>query len=174
MKSKKALILTVSLFFIVTAVIGVSAAYMMRKTDTLTTVLEPGQVSCEMILDDGFYVTNTGDTEVYVRAAMVVVWEDDDGGIYAKRQPGGTDYVMTVNEDDWFLGDDGYYYYRDPVAVGETTRALVWDISANGAGAPEGYTLSVKVAASAIQSEPTKAAADRWGVSVKRDGTLGK
>ena len=61
---------------------------------------------------------------------------------------------------------NGYYYYTAPVAPHASTGVLI-DLCTPVAGrAPEGYTLSVNVLASAIQSVPAEAVGQAWGVSI--------
>lgn len=54
-------------------------------------------------------ITNTGDYDVFVRAAAII--------------PDGITVTMQ-DSSGWTKGGDGYYYYSSIVAVGETTSKL--------------------------------------------------
>ena len=70
----------------------------------------------------------------------------------------------------WRQGTDVYYYYADPVEKGQTTRPLIDTCTVQTA--KEGYTLSVDIVASAVQSQPANAVEEAWGVTVGSDGTI--
>jgi hypothetical protein len=54
-------------------------------------------------------ITNTGDADCYIRVAAIAPEE----------------YTLTEEESDkWTLGNDGYYYYSDPVAPQGSTTEL--------------------------------------------------
>jgi hypothetical protein len=119
-------------------------------------------------------IKNTGDTEAYIRAAIIVTWKKADGTVYAKSPVKDVDYIMQLNlsDDGWVLGADGYYYYIQPVAAGATTGML---ISSATAGADlDGYYISIEIVASAIQSTPTDVVTTQWksGVSGVNGTTL--
>lgn len=115
---------------------------------------------------------NNEDHSVYVRATVVVNWKMADGVVYAKKVVEGVDYRFNT-DDKWFCCDsDGFYYYTDPVAEGETASDLVKLFSAIGE-APEGCTLSVTVVTQTIQAAGG-AVTTEWGCTVNDDGTISK
>ncbi len=112
------------------------------------------------------------DYPVYVRATVVVNWKMADGVVYAKKVVEGVDYRFNT-DGKWFCCDsDGFYYYTDPVAEGETASDLVKLFSAIGE-APEGCTLSVTVVTQTIQAAGG-AVTTEWGCTVNDDGTISK
>lgn len=58
-------------------------------------------------------VANTGKNSCYIR--VLSLFSDKDAEKYAQ---------INYNREDWELKDDGYYYYRYPVAAGESTTEL--------------------------------------------------
>ena len=112
-------------------------------------------------------VQNTGTAVSYVRVKLVMNWVDESDNVSA--EPVGITPV--INTADWFLGTDGIYYYKMPVAAkGETTNLLKDPITQGTA--PEGYHLEVTVLAESIQAAPSKAVTDSWGVGVDSNGYL--
>ena len=53
-------------------------------------------------------VENTGDVSVYVRVKVIA----------------GSQFTITAKGSNWSAGNDGYWYYSKPVAVGELTESI--------------------------------------------------
>ena len=110
---------------------------------------------------------------VYVRAAVIVTWQDAAGNVYFQSPTAGTDYLITYNEgsstDQWTKGSDGYWYYNSAVNSGQSTAKLIDSCTAQKAAPKSGYTLNVTIAAQTIQSAGTTdtgdipARKDAWG-----------
>lgn len=112
-------------------------------------------------------VKNTGTAVSYVRVKLVMNWVDDDNNVSAT--PVGITPEITGN---WFLGSDGNYYYKMPVAAGGETTNLLQTPITQGA-APAGCHLEVTVLAESIQAAPSKAVEGAWtAVKVDDDGNL--
>ena len=79
--------------------------------------------------------------------------------------------MCPLNKVDWFE-KDGYYYAKAPVAPKGNTPVLIEKCTEVAANAPDGYTLSLEILADAIQSTPTRAVEQAWGVTVDTDGLL--
>lgn len=171
-RAKKPLAALVALVLIIGAVVGGTLAYLAARTDAIVNTFNPAKV--DIRIDENFdgttkenvKITNTGDTDVYIRATYVVTWKDAGGNVYPEQPQQGVDYTISLNlEQGWFYYN-GYYYYTAPVAPHASTGVLI-DLCTPVAGrAPEGYTLSVNVLASAIQSVPAEAVGQAWRVSI--------
>ena len=159
-------LLLAALVVIAMGVVGGTVAYLVTKTDPVVNTFTPGVVSCK--IDETFdgttksnvYVTNTGNTNAYIRAAIIVTWKDAAGNIAATVPAKGTDYTLELNETDW-VEHDGYYYYKGSVAPNAQTEKLIktcTDLRSNG-----DYTLCVEILADAIQSSPDSAVTQAWG-----------
>jgi hypothetical protein len=114
---------------------------------------------------------NVGDTDypVYVRATIVVTWQNNEGEIYGTVPEEGVDYVLTINTSKWdYNNTDHFYYYRDAVPSNTSTQALITNCRELNEGPAEGYTLSVDVIAQTVQAvggtddESHSASADAW------------
>ena len=113
-------------------------------------------------------VTNNGEADVYVRVMLVETWQKE-GQIVAKPEGAVVDYDFG-SSGDWAEGPGGYYYYTKPLAVDATTPNLINRATCK---VPKGEALlKLEVVAQAIQSIPTDAVEEAWGVEVNADGSL--
>lgn len=121
---------------------------------------------------------------VYVRAAILVTWKDENGIVYFENPVSGTDYDLTLkltNDEEetvWekITNSEGadYYYYVDPVASGGTTSVLIKSCEQLREAPADGYTLSVEIIVQTVQAigytdgengEPEiEAYKDAWGL----------
>lgn len=171
---KSILITSVALLLLVA--VGTSLAYIFTKTDPVENKFDPSKVSCAVVEDGGnpvaagihntgtektnVQIQNTGDTDAYIRAAVVVNWMSADGTkVWATKPVAGSDYTITYNlsNNGWIDGNDGYYYYTQSVDPKEMTGVLITSATQNADG-PKGtdgtqYYLSIEIVASAIQAE---------------------
>ena len=171
-RAKKPLAALVALVLIIGAVVGGTLAYLAARTDAIVNTFNPAKV--DIMVEENFdgstkkdvKIKNTGDTEVYIRATYVVTWKDAAGNVYPEQPQSGVDYNISLNLEQGWFSYNGYYYYTAPVAPLASTGVLI-DLCTPVTGrAPEGYTLSVNVLASAIQSVPAEAVGEAWGVSI--------
>ena len=171
-RAKKPLAALVALVLIIGAVVGGTLAYLAARTDAIVNTFNPAKVDIKVEEDfngstkKDVKITNTGDTEVYIRATYVVTWKDAAENVYPEQPQQGVDYNISVNlEQDWVCYN-GYYYYTNPVAPRASTGVLIDLCTPVAERTPEGYTLSVNVLASAIQSVPAEAVGQAWRVSI--------
>ena len=191
-QNKKALTLLVCLVMLVAVTVGGTLAYLMASTQPVKNEFAPSKVSCTVVEDpfDGtkktnVQIRNTGNTKAYIRAAVVVTWKNDKGEIYAATPQENTDYTITFNSNnDWFDGNDGFWYHRTEIApcthVGDQehsgcmTGVLINSCAPVADRAPSGYYLSVEIVASAIQSAPDSVVGKEWSnTKVSVTGTAG-
>ena len=195
---KSILITSVALLLLVA--VGTTLAYVITKTDPVENKFDPSKVSCAVVevVEKGdssentanvvqtgksktnVQIKNTGDTDAYIRAAVVVNWMNEDGTrAWATKPVQGADYSISYNlSNGWIDGGDGYYYYTQPVDPGDMTNILITSATQNATG-PKGtdgtqYYLSIEIVASAIQAKPTSVVTSQWGVTVANDGTISK
>ena len=178
-RNKKLAAVLLSLSLLLAASLGTTIAYLMANTDDTVNVFTPGEVQTEIEEDfdgevkENVTVKNTGNVDAYLRAAIVVTWQDEEGNILASVPVLGTDYEMTLGTDTgWFQAEDGYYYYSRPVPAGGKSGILIE--SCKPLVEKEGCVLSVEILSSAIQSTPADAVTEAWGVTVDADGILSK
>ena len=168
--NKAAVLLTAAVLLIGT-VVGSTVAYLIAQTDAVENTFEYAKVSCEVTESftggsekKDVQVKNTGTTDAYIRATYVVNWLDAQGNIVASV-PEGYSYTLTENPGGkWTKGTDGYFYYLPPVAPGGSTDGSLLTCKVTCPENPK-YRLSVEILATAIQSTPTKAVTEAWGVT---------
>ena len=171
-RSGKSAALLVSLLLLLTVTVGGTIAFLMDSDGPLNNLFNPSQVTTkveETLNGDtkkDVYITNTGDTEAWIRATVVVTWQDKDGNVYGQAPVAGTNYTAWTPGADWLTGDDGFYYYRYPVAAGETTaNALITSIAPIGTSPADGYYLNVEIIGSGIQCKPETVFNNEWASS---------
>lgn len=144
---------------------GSALAYLFSSTrEGATSNFTPAKDSDPTINDTSFYV-NVGDPSyaVYVRAVIVVNWEEDgkEGTYHATAPVAGTDYTLTLNTSDWFNGSDGFYYHKAMVDSNSTTAKLINsctaitpgpDVYDENGNLETDYKLNVQLIAQTIQA----------------------
>lgn len=173
----------VLLILAVILTVGGTLAYIITKTEQKDNTFTPGKVACEVVetfdkkVKSDVKIKNTGNTDAYIRAEIVVTWARDaaDSGdriISAKQPVAGEDYTIELNETDWIM-IGGYYCHKASVAADKETEVLIKSCKPVDGKAPAGYHLSVEIIASAIQSDPTTAVTEKWGVTVENSMITG-
>lgn len=169
-RSNKAGTMFLSLLLVVTLAISGTVAYLVTKSEPVENKFTPSHVACQVTEDfDGttksnVNVTNTGDTDAYIRVKLVSYRVNAQG-----QHIGGTAAVPSFTPgENWKLHTDGYYYYTLPVAPGEEPKAdLIGSIDLTGSyDDADGGSQVIEVMAEAIQSGPAYAVGQSWGVSI--------
>lgn len=179
--TQKITIIITSLALLLLVAVGTTLAYIFTKTEPVENTFKPSKVSCAVVENGsatenaGNIVTistnktdvrikNTGDTDAYIRVAVVVNWASEDGTkVWATKPVLNTDYTITyATGTGWEPGADGYYYYTESVAPGTLTNILISQADKLQTAPPEGYYLSIEIVASAIQSKPDHVVGQQW------------
>ena len=166
-KQKKVVSLLLSIALLLTLATGGTLAYIVTKSAMAQNQFVAGYVTSSV--NNNGTVTNNGNVDAYIRAAVVVNWVDDNGNIVSN--PEGHSYTISYSKDGWIDGGDGYFYYTKPVAAGGTTGELITSARPT---AGTTYKLQIEIMAQSIQSVPTSVVAEKWGVTVAADGTISK
>ena len=170
---------TVLALLLIGIVSGVSLAVLHEGTPPLENTFIPAEVSCDVIETfDGVTksdvrIKNTGKASSYIRAAIVATWVSDEGGAVSAVSPvEGTDYEVILGDLNWKKGADGFWYYTVPVEVGGETADLIESCVCT-VSPPEGFSLSVEIVASSVQSYPASVVTTYWSSGVSgTDGTV--
>ena len=163
-----------AIIMVIGAVVGTTVAFLVAKTSSVENQFTYASVSCEVEEEfdrtkkSNVQIKNTGNTDAYIRATYVVNWLDEDGNI-AASVPEGYNYELTENPDKKWTEIGGYFYYLSPVAPGDSTPGSLLNCTVTYPENPE-YTLSVEILATAIQSNPAKAAESAWGITISGAG----
>lgn len=176
---RRSIILLVSLLSVIALSIGTTLAFIFTNTGKVENTFNPAQISCEVSekfednIKSDVKIKNKGNTDAYIRAAVIVTWVNNDGNVYAVEPQIDIDYTITFSDnlnDNWLSDKNGFYYCKAPVAPDSDTPQLIKECKVIEGKAPEGYHLSVEILASAIQSEPSSVVAEQWGVTVTDSG----
>ncbi len=169
-KKLKIRIFLISLAALLLFSVGGTIAFLTAQTDPLTNEFKDSYVSCKVEQESGgaYNVTNTSDIPAYIRATVVVTWQDTDGNVYYKKPE-----CIIAPTGFTFRAEDGYYYCTSPIAA----STLAGSFYVHTEETVEGYTLKVEVLAQAIQADG-KDSSDKspvtlaWGVEVDGNGNL--
>ena len=169
--SRTALVMS-AVVLVLGAAIGGTVAWLAANTPGLTNTFTPGEVKCTVeesfdgTTKQNVKIKNTGNTDAYIRAKVVVTWKDAAGNVYGGATPvADTDYTITYRTSGWIQVGD-YWYCTQPVAPDATnnlTPELISEAKPVDGKAPAGYALSIEILAEAIQSSPASAVQEAWG-----------
>lgn len=171
----KAMTLLICCLLLASAAVGTTLAMLVDKSDGIENSFEPGEVSSFVdepgwsdgsLVKSNVSIINTGNTDAYIRAAIVVTWQDSEGKVYPGSPVRGTDYTLSIGSDWGTKNGDGFYYYNGEVSPQGRTGVLIVSCGPVAGRTPQGYTLHVEVLASAVQSQPAQAVTDAWGVTM--------
>lgn len=161
---KAALILSLCLIFALA--VGTTLAYLKANTSPVTNTFTAAKsdIKIDENVENGekssIQVENIGTATSYVRVKLVMNWVDGNGKVVS----GGKLPEVALNESDWFVQDD-IYYYTKPVGPKDSTANLLKD-PITQLNAPEGCHLEVTVLAESIQAAPSTAVEGAWAVKV--------
>lgn len=177
MNRKKLTVLTILVALLLAVSVGGTLAYLTDKTAPVENVFSPVDLDTEIRetvtnnVKSVIAVENVkADDHIpaYVRVGVSGNWVDAEGKIV---EPWVGQNNLKLNEDYWFKGSDGYYYYKNVLAVGAVTENLIGEaitLSKDAAG----NKLVVNVIHQSVQTEPKTVVEGIWPVTVNKDGTL--
>ena len=179
---KKKTLLAMSVALLLSVAVGITLAYILTKTEPVVNTFAPSKVSCAVVENGNdpvsagnvpvssktnVQIKNTGDTDAYIRVAVVANWMSTDGTRVWATKPvkrtDGTDGDYTISYDlsnGWVDGGDGYYYYTKavPPTDGRNLTSILIENATQINDGPKGtdgtqYYLSIEIVASAIQAD---------------------
>ncbi len=178
-RNRKGLAAFAALVLVLCCTVGGTVAWLATTAGPVTNTFTPSHVTTYVVesfkdkTKSNVKIRNTGDTDAYIRAAIICNWVNEDGEVYAQPAT-DVDYNMSLNvggEKLW-TAVGGYYYYKRVVSAGGETAELINSCTEETDKAPEGYHLQVTILAEGIQSVPERAVESAWPVTVGADGTL--
>ena len=187
--NKKNLLIGSALVLAALLVVGGTMAWFTAAADPVTNTFKAGTVEIELHdvqmgdttfptagisnvnpgdeYDKIVYVENTGSKAIYVRVKLTPAWTKGANPLDLKVN--GVDMAtFPIVGDKWFLHTDGWYYYTDPVADGESTQHLIEEVIFAGKEMTNDYqgaTFTLKVEAEAVQASHD-AYKDEWGTGI--------
>ena len=167
-ESKKSLTALIALILIICLAVGGTVAFIVTQTQAVKNTFTPSDVKVDIQevfqgnKKSSITVLNVDDTDkedvpCYIRVKLVSNIQDNDGNVL-RAAPLGE--ISLGN--DWIDGGDGCYYYKNVVAVGDSTS----DLLAEGASITLTDGQVVEVLAEGIQAMPKQAVIDAWGQTI--------
>ena len=124
--NNRALILLASLVLIVGMAAGGTVAWLITNTGAVQNTMVPASVPIiinEKIsgttTKESVQIVNDGNTDAYIRVAIIANAVDKDGNVIAGNVP-----TYNVDTTKWELKNDGYYYYKGIVSAKGSTPPL--------------------------------------------------
>lgn len=171
-RMNKLAILFIAVVMLIGAAAGTTIAFLVTNTEPVTNNFTYGTIGTR--IDEDFTggptksnvtVTNTGNTDAFIRATYIITWRDAAGNIVPAPAEGTYEYSLVVNPyNAWLPGNDGYFYYPTPVGAGQSTKDSLLNCTVTKQ--PENYFLDVEILAEAIQSTPEDAIRNAWHVTI--------
>lgn len=165
---RRTAVLLFAMAAILCAAVGGTAAYLVASTPTVTNTFAAPKLETEIResfdgeVKNSVRIANTGGIPAWIRAAVVVTWQDAAGHIHAQRPVAGRDYSVSWTLNGW-VRNGSYYYCTAPVAPGGETGVLFTNCRPLKAAPAEGYALHVEIFSEAVQAEPIDAVREAWG-----------
>ena len=159
---------------LIAATIGITAAFMFRKTEGNGT-FAPAKVSCEAseefdgVTKQNIRVENTGNYPAYIRLRVVSYWRNAEGERVGQTCPMPK---ITLCEG-WITDDEQTFYYTKPVEPQMLTPVLCEPFDLQTGLDVVGNVLyqNVELLAETIQARPAEAM-QVWNVTTDEDGRL--
>ena len=169
-RTAKSSALIIALALILVLAVGGTVAYIFTQTDPVINTFTPTEAKITVDEETNSnqktsitVVNNSTGVPVYIRVALVANMIDKDENV-----TGAASVPTFTPGDNWIVGNDGYYYYTEPVPVGGSTGNLLQSPMTLD------ENMQVVVLADAIQAMPQKAVIDAWGVTVDSNGSISK
>ena len=163
---------------VLTLSVGGTVALLFTATDPVENIFVPARLYTEVqedfdqevkenvVIRNGVTIGDSfvpSEADVYIRVALIPTWEDDDGNVIALSA--SLKDLNIIWGADWYEHTDGFYYFTEKVAAGDSTGELIVsaevDKSSNGYKA--GYHMNLQILAQSIQAEPITAVTEAWG-----------
>ena len=163
-RTAKSSALIIALALILVLAVGGTVAYIFTHTGPVINTFTPADakitVNEEISSNQKTSITvvnNSTGVPVYIRVKLVSNIQDNHDNVLGAAPLG----EISLGKD-WIDGRDGCYYYKNVVAVGDSTSNLL----AEGANITLTEGQVVEVLAEGIQAMPKQAVIDAWGQTI--------
>ena len=164
-KQKNISIIILLLIALLSAATGGVVAYLSASTGSLKNEFERAADPIVITKEDNSIEVKDSGYAVYLRAAVVVNWINNDH-ILAEIPKEGVDYTITLGDGWKEIGS--FYYYKSAISSDTTTSPVVQIEEITN---KKGYELEASVSAQIVQAvgttdvENKAAVEDAWGVT---------
>lgn len=167
-------------FPILLITLGITYALLFDKTEPVTNKFRAASIYNPSIIEDftaGSLIKKNvkismseASYQSYIRAKVIINWQDDNGNVLIDTPIEGVDYSISYTLGKWMQSGDGYFYYKYP--VNDETEVLINEAKVLKKSPKNGYKLNIEVVAQAVQSIPQDAVVESWNVLVDQDGNI--
>ena len=170
--SKKKVLIILLILLVTSLVVGTVAYYFVLNSKS--NIFTEGTIKLEIIenfnsennIKENVLIKNTGNSPIYIRVAILYLFENNDGQIIEDIPIKDTDYTINFSSsNNWVLNSDGYYYYKYPIEPGSNTDILI--DNCKQIKEYDDKSFIVDVLAQAIQTNPNKAVKEAWNINVE-------
>lgn len=162
---KKVSVVAICLLLTVVLTVGGTLAYLFTSTGSVTNTFTPAKTDIEVeepnwngLVKSDVTIKNTGDIKAFIRAKIVVNWQNSTNIIPAADTDYEWDINTTGDENGKWVKIGDFYYYNKPIDPGFETGVLI-ENAAQAVEAPigykavDGYKLHIEVLAQSVQAE---------------------
>lgn len=102
-RKRKVTALLVSVALIVCVAVGGTLAFLADSDGPVVNTFTPSKVTTTVDekfdndVKENVKIKNTGDTTAWIRAAVVITWQDKNGNVYAQAPVENTDYTISYD-----------------------------------------------------------------------------
>ena len=174
---KRAVVLLTAVALLFAAAVGGTIAYLMAQTSEVVNTFTPTNIDISVEeefsgnVKENVVIRNNGNIPAYIRAMIIVTWQDEHGNVHAQKPVEVTDYTLVLGNSPWKKENDGFYYYQYPVAAEGITADLISSCTPVEGKAPAGYNLHVEILAQAIQADGLGVSSAKEAFAAAKGGT---
>lgn len=156
--NRKSMLVIACIALVMTITVGGTLAYLIATDGPVTNTFEPRKVTCAVSETfDGssknyVAITNTGDTDAYIRATIVGNWVKDNKIVAPWTLNEETRQDFTDLPGAGWAENGGYYYYQASVPAGTNTGYLFTSYTPDAAPV-EGAHLELTIVCQAVQAK---------------------
>lgn len=171
-KTKK-IIIIVAITFIVINLFVIGTISYLNKINTKENEFILGTIEPQILQDydeennikENIKIKNIGNSPIYVRVTILYYFKNSDEQIIKDKPVVDSDYsVIFSSSENWVKASDGYYYYKLALKPEDETDNLIdkcIDLNNN-----LNKKFRIDVIVQAIQTSPTSAVEEAWGLNV--------
>lgn len=144
------------------------------KAEIVEKYREPSSVEPAGTVEKQVNVRNSGTADILVRVSVKKMFGSNvDGNFREDKSLDGEMIEIQFHSKYWQKGDDGWFYYKEVLKAGESTREPLMDsyrLSQRAGNAYKGKEGHIVISMEAIQAD--ESAAEVWGEEWKKTGIV--
>lgn len=159
------LVLMLSMALLLVGLVGGSIAYIFMSTENVDNTFTAANVGTAVHETNSggekknVYIENTGNISAYIRAAVIINWQTEDGVVYGEAPVEGVNEDYTISYDSNWEQVGDFWYHKGAVNAGDKTNVLISSVKPTEIGKARTddkgntYYFTVTVIGSGIQAK---------------------